>query len=78
MTTEEQNNITQQQPREPHHRQQSENKHLRLRNTLNILFMVIMIAGIICWWKVDENLGYKILIVSIPFKLAESVIRMLK
>lgn len=78
MTTDELNNITQQQPREPRHRQASDDKHLKLRNILNILFMLIMVVGIICWWQVDEGLGYKILIASIPFKLVESVIRMLK
>lgn len=78
MTTDELNNITQQQPREPRHRQPSDDKHLKLRNILNILFMLIMVVGIICWWQVDEGLGYKILIASIPFKLVESVIRMLK
>lgn len=78
MTTDELNDMTQRQPNEPRHRQPSGTKHLRLRNVLNLLFMVIMVVGIICWWKFDEDTGYKILIASIPFKLVESVIRMLR
>lgn len=48
---------------------------LRLRNALNILFMVMAIAGVIIYLKVDSQRGIIVVLVAMGVKLVESAIR---
>lgn len=51
---------------------------LRIRNVLNIVFILLAVAGMITSvaWKWDT--GLYIIMISIPFKMADSAIRLLK
>ncbi len=59
-------------------REKSRNGILVLRNVLNIIFMLVAIAGVITYMTVDKEIGMYIVLVSIPFKITESAIRMLR
>lgn len=51
---------------------------LRLRNWLNIIFMIGAIVGVICWYAVNRDTGLIIILASIVVKFIESTIRLLK
>ncbi len=51
---------------------------LILRNVLNIIFMLVAIAGVIIYMTVDKEIGMYAVLISIPFKITESAIRMLR
>lgn len=53
-----------------------EDKYRMLRQILNILFMLGAIVGVIVYLKYDQ--GTIIILVSMAFKLAECVFRLLK
>ena len=54
-------------------------KHLALRNTLNIIFMIGAVVGCYVYMQDDyELLGGIIIICAIAFKIAESIIRFIK
>lgn len=70
------NNINE--PRQ-HTRPKERPKHLALRNTLNIIFMVGAVVGCFIYMKDDYELaGGIIIICAIAFKIAESIIRFIK
>ena len=69
--------------REPrrHHRLADDNygsKTQRLRNILNLLFIVGCIAGIICFFYVGRTTSYYILIAASIFKFIELTLRIMK
>lgn len=55
-----------------------EDKYRMLRQILNILFMLGAIVGVIVYLKYGRDLGTIIILVSMAFKLAECVFRLLK
>lgn len=55
-----------------------EDKYPMLRQILNILFMLGAIVGVIVYLKYGRDLGTIIILVSMAFKLAECVFRLLK
>lgn len=62
-----------------HRRPKEKPKYLALRNTLNIIFMVGAVVGCLMYMKEEyELLGGIVIICSIAFKLAESIIRFIK
>lgn len=64
-----------------HHRRPEGNKQkmiLRLRNILNIIFMIGAIIGVGYYLKVDHTTGIYIIFASMIFKFIESAIRLLK
>jgi len=69
----------------PHHRQRrlidynGRDKMFKVRNTLNILFMILAVVGLILWTQTDlEVLSAVILLVGVILKIAEVCIRMFK
>ena len=69
----------------PHHRQRrlieynGRDKMFKVRNTLNILFMILAVVGLILWTQTDLSvLSTAILLVAVVLKIAEVCIRMFK
>lgn len=55
-----------------------EDKYRLLRQILNILFMLGAVVGVIVYFYYGRDLGTIIILVSMAFKLAECVFRLLK
>lgn len=53
------------------------NNHLRLRNGLNIIFMLLAIVGGAIYYWSDQVVGAIIIMVAVVFKLVESAIRIM-
>lgn len=63
--------------RESRHRRDS-NLILKIRNALNIIFMLTAVAGVIVYMSSDKETGMFIVLAAIPFKITESAIRLLR
>lgn len=50
----------------------------RIRNTLNLIFMLGAVAGVICYLSADRQTGIYIILGSMVFKIMESAIRILR
>lgn len=69
----------------PHHRQRrlieynGRDKMFKVRNILNIIFMILAVVGLILWTQTDLSvLSTAILIVAVVLKIVEVCIRMFK
>ena len=49
----------------------------KIRNCLNIIFMVLAVIGVIYYLTKDRMVGTYIILIAICFKIAESSLRML-
>jgi hypothetical protein len=49
----------------------------KLRNVLNIIFMVLAVIGVIYYLTKDRMTGTYIILIAMCFKIAESSLRML-
>lgn len=90
MDLEENKTIDAEQPQEsyavrPHHRQRrlidydGRDKNIRLRNKLNIIFMILAIIGLILWTQTEQQtIAIVILLVGVVFKIAEVCLRLFK
>lgn len=64
-----------------HRREQKEqdsNHHLRLRNWLNVIFMLTAIVGVACYSFADKQTGIIIILAAMMVKFTESAIRLIK
>jgi hypothetical protein len=50
----------------------------RIRNWLNIIFMILAAVGVFYYLKVDRMTGTYIILFAMCFKIAESSMRMIK
>lgn len=82
-------NETEQQPTSyavrPEHRQRrlidynGRDKMFKVRNTLNIIFMLLAVIGLILWTQTDyTNLSIVILLIGVALKIAEVCLRLFK
>ena len=55
--------------------QEQKDNHLRLRNVLNIIFMLLAIVGAAVYYWSDHTTGAIILLVAVVFKIVESALR---
>lgn len=55
-----------------------EDRYLRLRNILNVIFMLGALAGVSVYFQWDKNTGTIIILVSMVFKIVECVFRFMK
>lgn len=55
----------------------TDNNHLKLRNMLNIIFMLLAVVGVIVYFFINSSVGTIIVLVSMGFKMAECIIRLL-
>ena len=49
----------------------------KIRNCLNIIFMVLAVIGVIYYLTKDRMVGTYIILIAMCFKIAESSLRML-
>ena len=50
----------------------------KIRNCLNIIFMVLAVIGVIYYLTKDRMVGTYIILIAMCFKIAESSLRMMK
>ena len=69
----------------PEHRQRrlidynGRDKMFKVRNTLNIIFMLLAVIGLILWTQTDyTNLSIVILLVGVALKIIEVCLRLFK
>lgn len=55
-----------------------QDRMLKLRNTLNTVFIVGAVAGLIYYFTADEQTGIIIILCAMAFKFIESAIRLLR
>lgn len=53
----------------------SNDSHLRLRNWLNIIFMIGAIIGVALYFAVGHTVGIIVMLVAVVFKMIESALR---
>jgi hypothetical protein len=61
-----------------HHHQPEEKAHdgsLKLRNLLNIIFMIGAVAGVALYFLVSQTIGTIVILAAIVFKIIECCIR---
>ncbi len=51
-------------------------RYLKLRNILNIIFMVGAIVGLLMYFYGDRFIGTIVIMIAMAIKIAESIIRM--
>lgn len=64
--------------REQLHEEKQEKPYLKLRNILNIVFMVGALTGVCLYFFSNETIGTYVILVSMVFKMAEAALRMFK
>lgn len=65
-----------------HHRRRGEestrhNSSVKLRNWLNLIFMIGAVAGVLVYFFGDQTIGTIVILVAMVFKIVESAIRFL-
>ena len=67
-------------PVKRHHRkpEKERGKFFLLRQILNIVFMLVAVAGCVVYVKVDNRMGAVIIIIGMAFKMAECALRFKK
>lgn len=50
----------------------------KIRNCLNLIFMIGAVIGVIWYLTKDRTVGIYIILISMCFKIAESSLRMIK
>lgn len=65
-----------------HHRRddqsQTQDKFFKIRNILNIVFMIVAVAGLVVYYTLDHTAGIVTILTSIVFKLAECCLRLFR
>lgn len=61
-----------------HRRAGSEDRYLKLRNILNIIFMLGALTGVVVYFQWSTQVGTIIILVSMVFKIVECVFRFMK
>lgn len=63
-----------------HHRkpEKERGKFFLLRQILNVIFMLVAVAGCVVYVKVDYRMGAVIIIIGMAFKMAECALRFKK
>lgn len=64
--------------REGRHHERRSNTMLKIRNVLNAIFILLAVAGMIICVVGKWETGLHVIMISIPFKMADSAIRLLK
>lgn len=64
--------------RPQHRRENGKDRYLRLRNILNLIFMLGALIGVLVYFQWDKQTGTIIILVSMVFKIVECVFRFMK
>ena len=60
----------------PRHFERPRNRMLKVRNCLNLIFMLTAIAGMALYWLKDSDVGTIVICVAIVIKFTESALRL--
>ena len=60
------------------HTRKEEDRYLKLRNVLNIVFLVLAIPGMIVYFYYEQVIGTIIILIAMMFKMVECVFRFMK
>ena len=60
-----------------HKREKQPAQNLKIRNILNIIFMIGAIIGLLMYFYSDKFAGTIIILIAMSIKIAESIIRMI-
>ena len=72
-------NSTARRPERRRHKRETEDRFLPIRQWLNILFMLGALVGVIVYFLTDNTTtGTIIILVSMVFKMVESVLRFIR
>jgi hypothetical protein len=76
---EKENNSTERKHRRPLEKMSYANKgrFFKIRNILNLLFIILAVVGMIIYFSSDHFIGAIILIIGVFIKLTESVLRLI-
>lgn len=69
---------TPQRPMRHHRRDASNDKYFKIRNVLNIIFIVGAIVGIAVFYFHDRTTGTIVILTSMAFKIAECCFRLIR
>lgn len=61
-----------------HHRDASNDKYFKIRNVLNIIFMIGAVVGMAVFYFHNRTMGTIIIITAMVFKMAECCFRFLR
>lgn len=61
-----------------HRREEKNDRHIALRNILNLIFMIGAVIGVIVYYKWSHDVGTIIILISMIFKIVECVFRFMK
>lgn len=61
-----------------HHRRAANDKYFKIRNTLNIIFIIGAIAGMATFYFHDRTIGTLVIITAMAFKIAECCFRFIR
>lgn len=67
-----------QRPARRHRRDASNDKYFKIRNTLNIIFMIGAIAGMAIFYFHDRTMGTIVILTAMAFKIAECCFRFIR
>ena len=65
-------------PRRHSRRKPASDQMLGFRNVLNIIFMLLAVAGVVTYVWIDDTIGTYIVIAGMAFKMVECCLRMLR
>lgn len=65
-------------PERPHHRRPEDDKYFKIRNILNIIFMIGAVVGMCIFYFNDRTLGTIIILTAMAFKIAECCFRFIR
>lgn len=65
-------------PERHHRRRQQDDKYFKIRNILNIIFMIGAVAGMAVYFFKDSVLGTIIILTAMAFKIAECCFRFIR
>lgn len=64
--------------RRPHRKRKEQKSNLRVRNILNIIFMIMAIIGVVVYLCNKTYIGTIIILAAMAVKMIECVMRMIK
>lgn len=67
-----------QRPVQHHRRDASNDKYFKIRNVLNIIFMIGAIVGMVIFYFHDRTMGTIIILTAMAFKIAECSFRFIR
>lgn len=56
----------------------SENRFLKIRQWLNILFMIGAVVGMVMYFYSNRQVGFVVIVVAMALKFVECILRLIK